>query len=138
MLTKQEKRDASQYLMYLKQKQNGIIKGRGCADGRKQQIYKTKEESSSPTVAIESLFLTAAIDAREARNVVTCNIPGAFMHPDMDETVHMRIDGPMAKLLVEIDRELYVPYITKENGKPVIYVKLVKALYGTLQVALLF
>jgi hypothetical protein len=29
-----EQRDALQYLMFLKEKRNGIIKARGCADGR--------------------------------------------------------------------------------------------------------
>jgi nanoRNase/pAp phosphatase (c-di-AMP/oligoRNAs hydrolase) len=70
--------------------------------------------------------------------VATCDIPGAFLHADIDEVLHMRIDGPMAKLLVNIDPDLYEPYLTKENGKPVIYVKLEKALYGMLQAALLF
>ena len=28
---------------FLKKKRNGIIKGRGCADDRPQQIYKSKE-----------------------------------------------------------------------------------------------
>jgi hypothetical protein len=85
------------------------------------------------------LFLTAVIDAKEQCNIATCDIPGAFvMHADMDEVVHIRIDGPMAKLLVKIDPKLYEPYLTYEHGKPVIYVRLVKALYGTLQVALLF
>jgi hypothetical protein len=138
LLTREEKRRALQYLMYLKKKRCGRIKGRGCADGRKQRVYKSKEESSSPTVAIESLFLTAIIDAKERRDVATCDIPGAFLHADIDEVLHMRIDGPMAKLLVDIDPDLYEPYLTEENGKPVIYVKLEKALYGTLQAALLF
>jgi KUP system potassium uptake protein len=138
MLTKEEKRGALQYLMYLKKKRCGRIKGRGCADGRKQRVYKTKEESSSPTVAIESLFLTAVIDAKEKRYVATCDIPGAFLHADMDEVVHMHIDGPLAKLLVNIDSKLYEPYLTMEGNKPVIYVKLEKALYGTLQASLLF
>jgi hypothetical protein len=138
LLTREEKRRALQYLMYLKKKRCGRIKGRGCADGRKQRVYKSKEESSSPTVAIESLFLTAIIDAKERRDVATCDIPGAFLHADIDEVLHMQIDGPMAKLLVDIDPDLYEPYLTEENGKPVIYVKLKKALYGTLQAALLF
>jgi hypothetical protein len=138
LLTREEKCRALQYLMYLKKKRCGRIKGRGCADGQKQRVYKSKEESSSPTVAIESLFLTAIIDAKERRDVATCDIPGAFLHSDIDEVLHMRIDGPMAKLLVSIDPDLYEPYLTEENGKPVIYVKLEKALYGTLQAALLF
>jgi hypothetical protein len=138
MLTREEKQRALRYLMYLKKKRCGRIKGRGCADGRKQRIYKTKEESSSPTVAIESLFLTAVIDAKEKRYVATCDIPGAFLHAEMDEVVHMRIDGPLARLLVNIDPKLYEPFLTFEEGKPVIYVKLEKALYGTLQASLLF
>jgi hypothetical protein len=42
-LTRDEKRAALQYLMFLKQKRCGKIKARGCADGRKQRIYKTSE-----------------------------------------------------------------------------------------------
>jgi hypothetical protein len=52
MLTREEKSKALNYLMFLKKKRCGRIKGRGCADGRKQILYKTKEETSAPTVAI--------------------------------------------------------------------------------------
>ena len=48
MLTNEEKKKALHYLMFLKKKRCGRIKGRGCADGRKQRIYKTKEETSAP------------------------------------------------------------------------------------------
>jgi hypothetical protein len=47
LLTRGEKRDSLQYLMFLKKKRCGRIKGRGCADGRKQRAWKTKEESSA-------------------------------------------------------------------------------------------
>ena len=53
-----QKQAALQYLMFLKQKRNGIIKGRGCADGRKQRAHTSKEAASSPTVAIESVMLS--------------------------------------------------------------------------------
>jgi hypothetical protein len=49
-LTLEEKQKALAYLMFIKEKLCGIIKARGCADGRKQRLYKTKEETSSPTV----------------------------------------------------------------------------------------
>ncbi len=78
MLTQEERSRALNYLMFLKEKRSGKIKGRGCADGRKQRLYKTKEETSAPTVAIESLFLTCTIDAKERRTVATTDIPGAF------------------------------------------------------------
>eukprot|EP00957_Ditylum_brightwellii_P102200 7790610-Ditylum_brightwellii.AAC.1 len=51
-MSREEKKAALQYLMFLKQKRCGTIKGRGCADGRKQRAYKKKEETSAPTVAI--------------------------------------------------------------------------------------
>jgi ribosomal protein L22 len=91
-----ERKDALKYLMFLKEKRKGIIKGRGCADGRKQRGYATKEEASSPTVAIESVMLSCTIDAKERRDVGIVDIPNAFMQADMDETVHMKLEGKMA------------------------------------------
>jgi hypothetical protein len=62
-MTAEEREAALQYLMFLKQKRDGTVKGRGCADGRKQRPYTTKEEASSPTVATESVMLSCTIDA---------------------------------------------------------------------------
>jgi len=55
------------YLMFLKEKRDGSIKSRGCADGRTQRIYTNKEDASSPTVSIEAMVLSCAIDAKESR-----------------------------------------------------------------------
>ena len=57
-LTREDKKRALQYLIFIKEKRNGRMKGRGCADGHKQRLYKTKEETSSPTVTLEDIFLT--------------------------------------------------------------------------------
>jgi hypothetical protein len=48
-LSPEEKSKTLQYLMFLRQKRCGTIKGRGFADGRTQQTYMT----NSPTVAGE-------------------------------------------------------------------------------------
>jgi hypothetical protein len=124
--------------MFLKEKRCGKIKARGCADGRKQQLYKSKEETSSPTVSSEALFLTSAINAQERRQVMTIDIPGAFMHADIDELIHVCLEGPMAELLTRVDPDKYRTFQVEEKGKKVIYVELQKALYGTLQASLLF
>jgi hypothetical protein len=123
--------------MFLKKKRNGIIKGRGCADGRKQRMYTAKEDASSPTVAIEAVMLSCVIDALECRHVATVDIPGAFMQADMDDIVHMKLEGKWAELLVRIDPQLYRKHIQIERGRQVLYVELKKALYGTLKAALL-
>ena len=137
-MTEAEKLGALRYLMFLKEKRCGRIKGRGCADGRKQREYINKEEASSPTVSTEALMLSCIVDAREEREVATLDIPGAFLHARMDEKVIMRIDGAMADLLVKINPEKYKPFLEKQRGKPVIFVQLKNALYGTLKAALLF
>jgi Reverse transcriptase (RNA-dependent DNA polymerase) len=70
---------------------------------------------------------------------MTIDIPGAFMHIDIDKLIHVRLAGPMAELLARVDPKKYQTYMSKENRKDVLYVELQeKALYGTLQAALLF
>ena len=67
------------------------------------------------------------------------DIPGAFLHADMEDDVHMPLEGTIAELIVKLDPTLYRKYIWEnKQGKPMLYVKLRKALYGTLQAALLF
>ena len=137
-LSPTQKRNALGYLMFLKQKRTGQIKGRGCADGRKQRLHTPKDDASSPTVATESVLLSCVIHAKERRDVATVDIPGAFMQGDQDETVHMRLEGTLAELLTKCDPKLYRQYVVTENNKPVLYVELMKALYGTLRAALIF
>jgi len=101
-------------------------------------LYKTKEETSSPTVRTESLMLSCVIDAKERRNVITCDVPGAFKQVDVDDVVHVRLEGPLAEMLATVDPGVYTEYLATEKGKSVMYVQLQKALYGTLSASLLF
>jgi len=84
--------------MFLKQKNSGQIKSRGCADGRPQCKYMSKEDTRSATLAVESLMLSCTIDAEEQRDVATADIPGAFMHADMIDNVHVKLEGKIAEL----------------------------------------
>ena len=136
-LSRSEKYSAMKYLMFLKEKRCGKVKGQGCADGRKQRLYKSKEETSSPTIRVESLFLSSMIDAKEDRKVITCDIPGAFMQANIDEQLFLKFDGDLVELLIQVD-PTYQPYVTYEGKQPMLYMELDKALYGTLQAALLF
>ena len=137
-LTPEQRKEALAYLMFLKRKRSGKIKGRGCADGRKQRAHTVKADATAPTVSTEAVFLTAVIDAMEERDVATVDIPGAFMQADMDELLHVRLTGLMVDLLLEIDREMYEPYVVYEKNVRVMYIELLKALYGTVRAARLF
>ena len=137
-LTYQQRAEALSYLMFLKRKRCGKIKARGCAEGRKQQGKIPPEDTTSPTMSTEAVFLTAMIDALEDHAVAVIDIPGAFMQADIDDEVIIRFKGKMTELLIEVDKVLYRPYAMMEHGKTVIYVDLLKALYGTLKAARLF
>ena len=64
-LTPEQRKEVLAYIMFLKRKHCGKIKGRGCAYSRKQKAYITKEESTATMVSTEAVFLTAVIDAME-------------------------------------------------------------------------
>ena len=116
-LTDEEKSQALGSLIFIKEKRNGDIKARSCANGSVQREHIAKDEAASPTVALESVFTTATIDAREKREVVTIDIPGAFLHADNDDYVIMRMTGTLAELMAKTDPKLYRKYLSVEKGK---------------------
>ena len=82
-------------------------KEKGCADGRNQRKYVTKDDKIAPTVATEVLFLMCLIDGMENRKVATVDIPGSFMQEDMEgDTVHMNLEGKMSELLKKLNPKL--------------------------------
>ena len=99
--------------MFLKEKRNGDVNGRACANGSKQHTYIKKEDATSPTACTEAVFLKALIEAYEERAVKIFYIPGAFLHTETVEDVIMVLEGPLAELMVQVDPSLYRKYITK-------------------------
>jgi hypothetical protein len=138
-LTREERKDALSSLMFLTEKRCGKIKSRACVNGSTQRDYIPKETTASPTVMNDSVMITSAIEAHEGRKVVTMDIPGAFLHADLDEEVVMLLRGQLADLMVQVDPELYGPYLIKSaKGESILYVRMLKAMYGLLRSALLF
>ena len=133
------KNKALGYLIFLKEKRNGDIKGRGCADGRPQRLFKSKEETSSPTAITESIFITGLIDAQENRDVAIVDIPGAFLQTNASSNTIIKLQGAIVKIMLKINPEWrkYVIYEGK-NSTPTIYSEAIKALYGTVDAAKLF
>jgi hypothetical protein len=125
--------------MFLKEKRDGSVKGRACADGRKQQDTDVPGDATSPTVVLESVLVTATIDVFEGHDVAIVDVPGAFLSADMDKEVIMTIHGRLTELMVKAAPNIYKKYINIDaNNQPILYVKLQKALYGCLRITLLF
>ena len=143
-LSEQERRKAMGSLIFLTEKRDGRIKARTVADGSKQRLWMNKDEASSPTVMLESLVMSAALDAKEGRDVAVIDIPNAFIQTenvkleDHHETDFMKIKGRLVEMLVEIDPDRYGPYVTTEDNIPVLYVEILKAMYGMIKSPLLF
>ena len=137
-LSIKEKSKALTLLIFLREKQDGNIKARSCANGSVQREHMTKEEAAAPTVALESVFVIATIDAKEQWKVVTIDIPGAFLHADNKDYLVMKMNGLLAELMVKTDPKMYQKYVTIEKGRQVLYLRLQKALYGMMKSALLF
>ena len=51
--------------------------------GSTERSYTPKEEASSPTAATESILITGVLEAKEERDVMTLNIPNAFVQASM-------------------------------------------------------
>ncbi len=71
-------------------------------------------------LGLESVFATAAIDAKENREVVTIDIPGAFLHTTNKDYVVMQMNRMLAKLMAKTDPKQYQNYLTDEKGKKVL------------------
>ena len=128
--------------MFLKRKRSGKMKGRGCADGRPQRDYITKEESSSPTVPLYALMGSCVMDAVDDRKIITVEIPGAFLQGDCSQDEHpgyIIFEGIMVEMICQIDPSYHKNVIwSRDYKKKFLYGRLVRAVYGTLLGAIIF
>ncbi len=85
------------------------------------------------------MFITAVIGAHKRHNVACYDIPGAFLHADVEEDITMILKGRLAELMVQVAPNLYRKYIAVDRKETsILYIKMQKVLYGLLRSALLF
>jgi hypothetical protein len=89
-------------------------------------------------------LITGVIEAKEERDVMTCDIPKAFIQAYLpkkepgEDRVVMKITGVLVNMLININPESYGPVVVLENRKKVLYVEVLKAIYSMLEAALLW
>ena len=86
---------------------------------------------------MESLILSLLIDAKEKRDVATADVVGAYLLTEMQDYTLIRVMGESAEIMCKVNNK-YKDYVTIEKDKPVLYLKLRKALYGCIMSALLW
>jgi len=95
-----------------------MLKGRTCANGKKQKLFLKENESySSPTVSLEGLLASLVIDVVEKRNVAIFDVPGAYLHAKMpdDKRTLMVLRGDFADIMCQVNPEY--ERFTKGEGK---------------------
>ena len=143
-MTTSERRKAQESFMFLTEKRDKSVKARLVFNGKPTRDWISKEDSASPTAANESVMITAAIDAYEHRDIMSADVPNAFVQTEMPERkegedrVIMKITGPMVDILVELDPQTYSNFVVFERTRKVIYVVVLKAIYGMLVASLLW
>ena len=100
------------------------FKARICADGSKidKAIYG---EYTCPTITTESLMLILAHAASLRKHIQSLDVEGAYLECELKNPVYMRINNALSNIIVNLYPD-YATYI--DNG--VLYVKLLRALYG--------
>ena len=138
-LTPEQKKRALNAINTIKKKRCGKIKGRTVADGRSQRAYVPREEATSPTVSHEGLIATTVIAAHERRATAVFDIPGAYLNADMpkEKFILLKFESEFVDIMCEVNPE-YLQDVRQERGKKVLYVRVVKAIYGCIESALLW
>jgi histone deacetylase 1/2 len=111
------------------------LKARLVAGGNMQDksVYSSAE-TSSPAVSLSSVYMIAAIAAKERRAVATMDVSGAYLNAPMKRDVFMSLEPQVAKVLVDID-ENFRRYLNEDGS---LIVRLKKALYGCIESAKLW
>ena len=136
-LSKEQMKRSLRAISVIKEKRDGILKGRACADGRKQRDWYPKHETASPTVHADSFMLTTAIEAKEKRDTATADIKGACLHATQDDFTVIKFVDDQVDIMCRID-EAFREHVVDEGGHKALYLVLNKALCGTVKASLLW
>ena len=92
---------ALESIMLVKEKRDKSLKGRFCVDGRKHCSTMGKDELASSTVAMDSVFITASIEATKHRDVAVLDLPGTYLSADMDDEEEVLVvrHAPLTELM---------------------------------------
>ena len=141
-LTVKEMRNALNVVSLIREKRDGSLKGRACADGRKQRAYIEKEniDISSPTVSLEGLFTSLLIDAYEKRKIATFDVAGAFLQPELTERpdkLLLKLQDIYVDIMCEVNPE-FKDTVIYEKRRKTLYMKAIQSIYGCLEAAILW
>jgi hypothetical protein len=109
-------------LMFLTEKRDKSVKGRMVYNRKPTREWLSQEDAASPTAALESILIKGVIEAKDKRDIMTCDISNAFIQAYLlkkepgEDRVVMKITGVLVDMLVNIIPELYGPFLNAICG----------------------
>ena len=90
-------------------------------------------------MSLEEILTTLVIDAHKGRFVSISDVPGAYLYTKMPKVkvVLMRLVGQFVDVLCDVNPE-YKKYVRYEQGVKVIYLRVLRAIYRLIELALLW
>jgi hypothetical protein len=91
----------------------------------------------------KSHLITAVIDLKQRRDVMTADIPNTFVYTKIKnksngEQTIMKISGQLVDMLINISPKEYEHFVQEKGNQKILCVKMNKALYRMLQSFLLY
>ena len=91
----------------------------------------------------QEYFPAMVINAKEGRDVMTTDIPNAFIQAKLTTTKHgedciiMKCQGILVDLLIQMAPKVYALFVVFERGIKMVYLQVLRGLYGMLIASLL-
>ena len=114
-LTEEEIRMAMDTINLIKEKRGGTVKGCTCANGSRQCKYLKQDKLvASPTVSNEGMLGSFLIDAYERQEMGVFDIPGAYLHTEMehkdDHRILLVLHNEFVDMMCEVNPK-YIPFV---------------------------
>jgi hypothetical protein len=88
-----------------------------------------------------NILITGVIYAKQQRDVMTLDVPNAYVQtpiPQTGDKIIMKIRGSLVDILIEICPGIYDEYVVEEGKQDILYVRMLMALYGMLIASILW
>ena len=134
-----QKRKVLRAVSFIKQKRNGNVKGRMYANGVPHRKFVLRKEVRSLTMSLESLMTSLMINLHETRAVSIFDVTGVYLQTDLPQSKFalLLLEDQFIDIMVEVNLE-YADCVRIVNGKKVLCVRILKAIYGMIESALLW
>eukprot|EP00957_Ditylum_brightwellii_P074686 5676938-Ditylum_brightwellii.AAC.1 len=122
-------------------KRDTSIKARACANGSMQHSHTSKDKATSPIAATDTTLLTGAIEENQNCNVITMHTLNTFVQTNIleqEQKIIVKTRGLLVDILLELCLGVYDNFVVMEGNQNVLYVQMLKTLYGMLVSSILF